>query len=689
VSMPQANAIILVVDDEKHNRRLLQAALESKGYHPRLVESGKLALDYLREWHVDLVLLDIMMPEMDGFQVLEAIRMRQTRASLPVIMATAMASSEDITRALELGANDYITKPIDIDVMHARIHTQLSLKQARLALEKSIERFDLAVQGTSDGIWDWNLETNEIYYSPRWKAILGYEPHLIKNVPREWFERIHPEDKTRLEEALEAHLRGREPKLECEYRLMHKDGSYRWVLTRGTALLKKDGTAYRLVGGQTDITHNKLYDPQTGLYSRSLFEDRLSQSLDRCRKRELAQGMVMLLGLEQFGFVRNSLGELLEDELLMRIGKRLKVCIGPDDCLARFGGENFALLLPFVTHMDQVNELVTKIRSALVRPFAFNDLEVFIHLGLGIVMLNPAFTDTQSVVRNAYAALEEAKRIGKDKEAVFDNKLHQETLEQLRTETEMRKGIRRDEFVLHYQPIISLKEDRVVSCEALVRWNHPRRGFLAPFFFIELAEQSGLILELGDWVLNAACQQAKRWLDQGLNLSVSVNFSAHQFLKKNMVNKVIQILASTGLPPQFLKIELTESALIDDIDSTIIKLNGLREHGIRISLDDFGTGYSSLSYLKRMPIDTIKIDQAFVRGMTTDKRDEAITKAIIQLADSLNLDIIAEGVETPEHLVSLRDMGCDLFQGYYISKPISADEFTEKFNQGGFMKILR
>lgn len=687
--MVRANAIILVVDDERHNRRLMQAALESKGYHPRLAESGKAALEYLREWHVDLVLLDIMMPEMDGFQVLDAIRERYNQTSLPVIMATAMSSSEDITNALKKGANDYITKPIDIEVMHARIHTQLSLKQARQSLEKSIERFDLAVQGTSDGIWDWNLETNEIYYSPRWKSILGYEADLIKNVPREWFERIHPEDKTRLEEALDAHLRGREPKLECEYRLMHKDGSYRWVLTRGTALMKKDGTAYRLVGGQTDITHNKLYDPQTGLYSRSLFEDRLSQSLKRCRKEESAQGAVLLLGLEQFGFIRNSLGELLEDELLMRVGKRLKVCIGADDCLARFGGENFALLLPNIDDVNQVQALVSKVRRALVRPFAFNDLEVYLHLGLGIVMLNPSFADSAAVVRNAYAALEEAKRLGKDKEAIFDHKLHLETVELLRTEAEMRKGIKQNEFELHYQPIISLKNDRVVACEALVRWNHPRRGFMAPGHFIELAEQSGLILELGDWVLNAACVQCRRWLDQGLDLSVSVNFSARQFLAKNMVGKVLQTLESTGLPASHLKVELTESALIDDLDRTILKINGLREHGLRISLDDFGTGYSSLSYLKRVPIDTIKIDQSFVRGMTTDKRDEAITKAIIQLADSLNLDIIAEGVETPEHMARLRDMGCDLFQGYYISKPINAASFTDTLISDGFMAATR
>lgn len=683
--MPRVNATILVVDDEIHNRRLLQAALESKGYYPQLVDSGQAAIEYIRDGQVDLVLMDIVMPQMDGYETLNALRQRYTRTSLPVIMVTAMSSSEDITRALELGANDYITKPIDIEVMHARIHTQLSLKQTRQALEKSIERFDLAVQGTSDGIWDWDLETSEVYYSPRWKAILGYAAHQVQNTTREWFDRVHPEDSSRLEDALTAHLQGRKPKLECEYRMIHKDGSYRWVLTRGTALVKKDGTAYRLVGGQTDITHNKLYDPQTGLYSRSLFEDKLSQALKLCSKNGVARGAVLLLGLEQFGSVRTSLGDLLEDQLLMRIGKRLKRCIGLDDCLARIGADSFALLLINPASAEEVTDVVFKIREALVRPFAFNDLEVLLHNGIGIVMLNTTYLDSKEVVRNAFAALDEAKRKGKDQEAFFDNKLHQESIESLRTEAEMRKGIKLGEFVLHYQPIISIKERRVVSCEALIRWNHPRRGFIGPGAFISQAEQTGLVLEVGDWVLQEACRQSRAWLDQGLPLSVSVNFSAQQFHQKNMVSRIINILEITNLPPHFLKIELTESALIEDIDRTISKLNELRDRGIRISLDDFGTGYSSLSYLKKFPIDILKIDQSFIRDVTTEAKDASITRAIIQLAHSLNLDTIAEGVETAEHLEFLQSIGCELFQGYFFSRPLKADIFTEQLCEGTFL----
>lgn len=683
--MVQTKAIILVVDDEKNNRRLLQAALEAKGYHARLVASGQEALDYVQNWHVDLILLDIMMPEMDGFEVLQHLRRRYTRTSLPVIMVTAMSASADITQALETGANDYVTKPIDIEVMNARIHTQLSLKQARVALEKSIERFDLAVQGTSDGIWDWNLETNEIYYSPRWKGILGYDPHLIKNIPREWFERIHPEDRALLEQSLDNHLRGRDPKLECEYRMMHRDGTYRWVLTRGTALTKKDGTAYRVVGGQTDITHNKLYDPQTGLYSRSLFEERLSGALLRCVETQASHGYMLLIGLDQFGFVRNSLGEMLEDELLIRIGKRLKDCIGSDDCLARFGGDNFALLMPRLSDQEKLYQCVATIRQALVRPFSFNDLEVFLHISMGVVHIDTQAGDSKAVVRNAYAALEEAKRKGKDSEAIFDQRLHQASIDLLRTEAELRHGIEADEFVLHYQPIISLKQGRVVACEALVRWNHPRRGFLSPFHFIEQAESSGLIIELGDQILHKACSQARTWMDAGTPVQVAVNFSAHQFHQKNMVRKVQETLELTGLPPDLLKIELTETALIEDIERTIRKLNELRELGIRISLDDFGTGYSSLSYLKRFPIDILKVDQSFIRHATADPTDAAITHAIIQLGYSLNMDIISEGVETAEHLEFLKKIGCDLFQGYYISRPIDAEAFTRELQGNAFL----
>ncbi len=683
--MARTSAIVLVVEDEKISRRVMQAALESKGYHPRVVDSGQAAMDYLRDWHVDLVLLDIGMPDMDGFQVLHTIRRNYPRSGLPVIMVTSMSASEDITRALNLGANDYITKPLDIEVMHARIHTQLSLKHARLALEKSIERFDLAVQGTSDGIWDWNLETNEIYYSPRWKSIIGYAPHLIRNVPGEWFERIHGEDRTKLERALEGLLRGRDAKLECEYRIRHKDGSYRWVLTRGTALMRKDGTAYRVVGGQTDITHNKLFDPQTGLYSRSLFEDRLSQAQALCKDLERAKGVMMLLGLDQFGFVRHSLHELMEDELLMRIGKRLKECIGEEDCLARFGGESFALLLPDVDSEARLAEAIGKIRTCLQMPFSIRDLEVYLHLGVGIVLLDQSYEDTAAVIHSAYAALEEAKRRGKDKEAVFDAALHRESTELLRLEAEMRNGISRGEFVLHYQPIVSLKQARVVAAEVLVRWNHPRHGFILPGRFIPIAEQSGLILELGDWVLRNACAQARRWLDMGYQICVSVNYSALQFMQKNAVEGILGALERMKLPAQYLKIELTESALIEDVELTIDKLYQLRNHGISISLDDFGTGYSSLSYLKRFPLDIIKIDQSFVRGVTTDGRDAAIIRAILQLAESLKLDIIAEGVEAQENLEFLRQIGCDLIQGYFISRPKPVEELDELFAHGSLL----
>ncbi len=686
--MVRTSAIVLVVEDEKINRRLMQAALESKGYHPRMVESGQAALDYLRDWHVDLVLLDIVMPDMDGFQVLHTIRRNYPRAGLPVIMVTSMSASEDITRALNIGANDYITKPLDIEVMHARIHTQLSLKQARLALEKSIERFDLAVQGTSDGIWDWNLETNEIYYSPRWKSIIGYAPHLIRNTPGEWFERVHGEDRAKVERALEGLMRGRDAKLECEYRIRHKDGSYRWVLTRGTALMRKDGSAYRVVGGQTDITHNKLFDPQTGLYSRSLFEDRLSQALGHCQEQSRAKGVMLLLGLDQFGFVRHSLHELMEDELLMRIGKRLKECIGEEDCLARFGGESFAILLPDVDSEEQLNSAIGKIRACLGTPFSIRDLEVYLHLGVGIVQLDETYADTAAVIHSAYAALEEAKRRGKDKEAIFDAALHRESTELLRLEAEMRNGIDRDEFVLHYQPIVSLKQERVVAVEVLVRWNHPRHGFILPGRFIHIAEQSGLILELGDWVLRRACAQAKRWLDRGYRICVSVNFSAQQFMQKHVVESILDVLERTELPPQYLKVELTESALVDDIERTIDKLYRLRHLGVSISLDDFGTGYSSLSYLKRFPLDIIKIDQSFVRSVTTDDRDAAIIRAILQLAESLHLDIIAEGVETLATLDFLRQIGCDLIQGYYISRPKPVAELDELFSEGQLLPAL-
>jgi diguanylate cyclase (GGDEF)-like protein/PAS domain S-box-containing protein len=675
--MPAQARRILVVDDERHNRVLMEIALESKGYSPHCVPSGLAALEYLQDNSVDLVLLDIMMPEMDGYEVLEYLRQSHTPVELPIIMVTAKAASKDITHALNLGANDYVTKPVDLAVMHARIETQLSLHDAREALERSNERFDLAVQGTSDGIWDWNLENDQIYYSDRWKAIFGYRPNELEDHPDTWFTRVRSEDRDHLESCLDAHLEGRAPTLECEYRIKHKDGGYRWVLTRGSALFNEQGKAYRLVGAQTDITQNKDYDPQTGLFSRSLFEDRLHQQLNLCKDIQSLSGSVFLLGLDQFGFIRNSLGNMLEDELLIEIGKRLKSCIGADDCLARFGGDNFAILFPEHKTEDDVTSTVRRIRREMTLPFTFKDMEVIIHIGIGIVLVNGSIPDSKTVLRNAYAALDESKLAGKDQHRIFDDELHDRSMGLLRTESDLRKGIRDDEFLLYYQPIVSLSKKRVVACEALVRWNHPLHGFVMPSLFIKHAEATGLILELGDWVLKNACTQAKQWQDLGMHIQVAVNFSAHQFHQRNLVDKIMEVVEETQLDPQNLKIELTETALMEDIDRTIAILNKLRDRGILISLDDFGTGYSSLSYLKKFPIDNLKVDQSFIRDITTDRTDAAITAAIIQMARSLSMETISEGVETAEHMDFLRTIGCDMFQGYFVSKPQPAEQLME------------
>jgi diguanylate cyclase (GGDEF)-like protein/PAS domain S-box-containing protein len=593
-------------------------------------------------------------------------------------------------------------------------------QQAEAALKESEERYALAVQGAKDGLWDWKLKTNEIYFSSRWKSLLGREESEFNNSLNEWFKHIHLEDTERVKVELATHLEGLTPHFECEYRMLHKDGTYRWMLSRGLAVRDADGKAFRMAGSQTDITQRKLaeqqllhdafHDALTGLPNRALFMDRLGHTVERVKRHEDSVFAVLFIDLDRFKVVNDSLGHMSGDRLLTTVAKRLEHCLRSGDTLARLGGDEFTILIKDIKDISDVTDVAKRIQASLTLPFSLSGHEVFITASIGIVLSTTGYDgyeQLEDILRDADTAMYRAKAQGKACHQVFDKAMHLKAVTLLQLENDLRRAVMSldsqgyertasslssspngavstraplemtQDFQLHYQPIVSLASGGIKGFEALVRWQHPVRGLVSPIEFIPIAEETGLIVPLGYWVLRSACCQMRVWQERfstTSSLTISVNLSSKQFLQPDLIEQIDQILHETGLPACSLRLEVTESAIMENSETATTMLFQLRSMGIQIYIDDFGTGYSSLSYLQRFPVNALKIDQSFISRMGIDGEDSEIVRTIVMLAHKLGIDVVAEGVETAEQLAQLRGI-CGTqaqAQGYFFSKPLNS-----------------
>ncbi|PSM47042.1 diguanylate cyclase [Chroococcidiopsis sp. CCALA 051] len=564
-------------------------------------------------------------------------------------------------------------------------------QQAENLFLNASERYDLVMQGANEGLWDWNLENHEIYFSQRWKAMLGYADGEIANTLNEWRDRIHPDDKAQFQLELSRHLDGTTSHFEREHRILHKDGTYRWVLSRGLAVRNEEGQAYRMAGSQTDITdrhraeaqlsHDALHDRLTGLPNRILFQERLEHVLQLAKRHNIFSFAVLFVDLDRFKTINDSLGHLVGDRLLMDIAQRLKACIRSSDTLSRLGGDEFAVLIEDVDDKDDIIHLVERIQQEFKLPFHLSRQDVYANASIGVLIETADYDCAEDLLRDADIAMYRAKERGRGCYEVFDITMRDRAVAMLHLETDLRKAIINQEFQLHYQPIVALHNNQITGFEALVRWQHPDKGLIPPIEFIGVAEETGLILPLGIWVLQEACTQMRAWHEEFPSdppLSVSVNVSGKQFAQVDLVDKIRQILAETSFDPHCLKLEITESTIVEDLASAKAKLIQLQELGIQVSIDDFGTGYSSLSYLSRFPINFLKIDRSFIQDIDTSSERLEIIRAIVSLADSLKIDVVAEGVETASQLAQLCSLqptsGQEHFaQGYLFSKPLNRD----------------
>jgi diguanylate cyclase (GGDEF)-like protein/PAS domain S-box-containing protein len=681
----ERSACLLVVDDDEMNRDVLRRRLELEGYEVQSADGGAQGLELLGREAVDLVLLDVMMPELDGIQVLKKIRETRTATELPVIMVTAKDDSEEVVEAFRAGANDYVTKPVDLPVALARIGVQISHKRAQAALRESEARYALAARGANDGLWDWDLRTDKIYYSPRWKALLGYREDEIGETLDEWFERVHPEDLPAIKAEIASHRQGLTLHFENEHRLLHKDDSYRWVLSRGIAVRGADGRAARMAGSLTDVTADKAADPLTRLPNRILFVDRLASALERAKRNPSAKFAVLFLDLDRFKVINDSLGHLAGDQLLITVARRLEHCLRCGDTIARIpsqatiarlGGDEFTVLLEDVDLPANAVGVAERIQRELRAPFLVNGSEVYISASIGITVGPSSYVHPDEMLRDADAAMYAAKAGGKARCEVFDAAMRARAIERMQLENDLRRAVDRGEFCLHYQPILALKPARLAGFEALVRWKHPERGLLSPLQFIPLAEETGLIVQIGAWVLREACRQMASWERRSPTnppLVMSVNLSTKQFSQADLPGEVERALHETGLDPGMLKLEITESAIVEDPEAARSKLERLRAFGVHVCIDDFGTGYSSLNYLHSFPVDVLKIDGSFIRQMEDADQSMQIVQSIVGLAHNLAIEVIAEGVETEAQRHKLAALDCEYAQGYYFSAPVDSE----------------
>jgi diguanylate cyclase (GGDEF)-like protein/PAS domain S-box-containing protein len=561
-------------------------------------------------------------------------------------------------------------------------------KDAEAALRESEERYALAASGAADGIWDWDLRTGVLYTSPRWKAVLGLDDNEMGEVSDEWFKRVHPDDLPRVKVELSTHLQARTPHLETEHRLLHKDGAYRWVLARGLAVRDEQGKAYRVAGSLTDITerkeaeeqliHDALHDPLSGLPNRAFFITLLDRAIKRTRRRSDYLFAVLFVDLDRFKLVNDSLGHGVGDQLLVAISQRLKSCLRPGDVVARLGGDEFTILLEDIGDVSDATRVAERIQTELKEAFVFEGHEVFTSASIGIALSTAGHERPEYFLRDADTAMYRAKARGKARYEMFDEAMHTRAVAQLRLETDLRRALEREELRVLYQPIVVLESGQITGFEALVRWQHAERGMIPPKEFIPIAEETGLILPIGRWVMETACRQTRLWLDQfpdHPHLSISVNMSAKHFQQPDLVPQVLEVLRQAGLSARNLKLEITESMLMDEPDAHVAMIRELRRAGIQVQIDDFGTGYSSLSYLQRFSVDTLKIDRSFLAAGSEGESWD-IVETIITLAEDLGVNVIAEGVETEEQTQRLKQLRCAHAQGYLFREPVDADAAT-------------
>jgi diguanylate cyclase (GGDEF)-like protein/PAS domain S-box-containing protein len=680
---------ILIVDDESAYLRLLTRIFRRE-YQIICAGSGDEAIEMLKLHNVALIISDQRMPGMTGVEFLKIAA--KIRPNTIRIILTGYTDIDTLVEAINSGViYKYISKPWHEEDLQQTVKRAMEHFKSVNALRESQDRFRAFIETTSELVWSWDLNFEFTYINPAVENVLGYKPEECLGKSIKPF--MHEEDRLLFENKLPQLIAEKKGWTERVLRWRHKNGSFRYLESFAVPIFddNEDIVGYR--GSDRDITERKLAEDQllydafhdnlTGLANRALFINHLQMAIERY-KRNQQLFAVLFLDFDRFKVINDSLGHPEGDNLLQQVTPRLKSCLRTGDLIARLGGDEFAILLGELNTESDALRIAERIQDELRAPFKLGGRDIFISASIGITFSAEDDLQAEGMLRDADTAMYHAKGRGKAQYQVFNQKMHQQAISRLQMETDLHRALERREFVLHYQPIINLQTENLEGFEALVRWNRPDLGFVPPGEFIPVAEETGLILSLGRWILNESCRQLCEWKicnPLANPLTVSVNLSSKQFFQDDLVEQVAEALALANLEPDCLKLEITESYLLENTEKLIVKMNRLKELGVHLSLDDFGTGYSSLSYLHRLPLSYLKVDRSFVTNMEESRENSEIVNTIIKLAKNLKIKVVAEGIETAGQLEKLKLLNCEYGQGYYFSKPlnpIAANDFIDK-----------
>ena len=627
---PAQDDLILIVDDHPTNLKMLFTLLKASGFQVLVAQDGESAIEKTQEMTPDLILLDVMMPGIDGFETCQRLKASIATKDIPVIFMTALIDAMDKVKGFSLGAVDYITKPFQQEEVIARVKLHLRLRN----LTKTLERQNILLKQEVEA-----------------RSVAEYALH-------------------KLTQELEKRVEERTAEL---------------TLT----LYNLQQTQIKLLQREEKLQYDSLHDPLTNLPNRTWFVNRLSELIKVAYQSSDYLYAVLFIDLDRFKVVNDSLGHLVGDELLKSVGSKLQASLHKKDTVARFGGDEFVILLEDLKDVGEAIKVAQRIQKQLKQPFKLADYEVFTEVSIGIILSTLCYNKPEDILRDADIAMYHAKAKGKGRYEVFDPQMQTIAMTRLHLENDLRRALAKPvgdlysglkEFSLYYQPIVCLSTGELRGFEALVRWNHPSKGWISPDKFIPVAEETGLINDLGWYILQEACRQIHFWHQEypiSHSLTINVNFSAVQLKQVQLLNKLQKIMHKMGVTTSILKLEITESCILESLGSEEKILKQLKALGIKLCIDDFGTGYSSLSRLHEFPIDTLKIDRSFVSRIGSDQSNIEIIQTIIMLARSRGMDVVAEGIETKLQLDQLRELGCEFGQGYLFSKPVDKEAATE------------
>jgi diguanylate cyclase (GGDEF)-like protein len=689
---------ILIVEDDRGFAELMASILEEGGYLCYCASSGKEALLWLVSQSPRLVILDYSLPDMTADSLIE--RMRELGSNIPFIIVTGKDDASLAVEMMKSGACDYLLKDTSfLDRLLAvvtralqEIETRERLERAKQSLRLSESRLARAQKIARLGSWEWDIRAGDIYWSDELYRIFGFTPGEPKRISREWiYSLIHPADLSAFKHELLTSVKTLQP-FNVIYHTISRSGGELVVNIQGEVERGENGRAWLISGTVLDITarikaeseihHLINYDTLTGLPNRSLLHDRLKQAIAQAAQDKHLV-WVLCLDLDRFKGVNDTLGHRSGDKLLQEVARRLFACVRESDTLARLGGDEFVVVLNGVVSEKGASVVAKKILGLIAEPIPIEGHEIYTTASIGIAAYPLDGEDGHTLLKHADLAMYKAKELDRNNFHFFSHDMNIKVMERMMLENSMRKALERNEFFLVYQPQVDARTGRIMGVEALLRWNHPDMGLLTPDRFICLAEETGFIVPLGEWVLMTACRQNRAWQKQGFPpLRVAVNLSGKQFGQHRLDEMISAILVETGLAPEWLELEITESAIMRNAEQNISILRRLKGMGISLAIDDFGTGYSSLSYLKHFPITRLKIDKTFVQDITTNPDDAAIADIIISMAQTLKLDVIAEGVETRAQMEFLCFHNCLEMQGYLFSPPLAADRFAHLLRDG-------